>query len=143
MKVPLTNKTADNVKSVLSTPSKSVLAQSVQTPKQRPETKGRSSSTNACGLTGEEIPAQFTTITTPDKKIEIKITCISPSVNTVQYQPEIDSDHSLGCAPLSRTVVENEVNEVGEVRLRERMACLLYTSPSPRDKRQSRMPSSA
>ena len=25
----------------------------------------------------------------------------------------------------------------------ENMACLLYTSPSPRDKRQSRMPSSA
>ena len=25
----------------------------------------------------------------------------------------------------------------------EEMACLLYTSPSPRDKRQSRMPSSA
>ena len=28
-------------------------------------------------------------------------------------------------------------------RLLRRMACLLYTSPSPRDKRQSRMPSSA
>ena len=28
-------------------------------------------------------------------------------------------------------------------RLREEHACLLYTSPSPRDKRQSRMPSSA
>ena len=27
--------------------------------------------------------------------------------------------------------------------LRERTPCLLYTSPSPRDKRQSRMPSSA
>ena len=27
--------------------------------------------------------------------------------------------------------------------LDRRMACLLYTSPSPRDKRQSRMPSSA
>ena len=27
--------------------------------------------------------------------------------------------------------------------LREDIACLLYTSPSPRDKRQSRMPSSA
>ena len=26
---------------------------------------------------------------------------------------------------------------------REHMDCLLYTSPSPRDKRQSRMPSSA
>ena len=28
-------------------------------------------------------------------------------------------------------------------KLRQRKYCLLYTSPSPRDKRQSRMPSSA
>ena len=34
---------------------------------------------------------------------------------------------------------------VGVVRdiVKECIACLLYTSPSPRDKRQSRMPSSA
>ena len=32
--------------------------------------------------------------------------------------------------------VSNELKEGGKV-------CLLYTSPSPRDKRQSRMPSSA
>ena len=31
----------------------------------------------------------------------------------------------------------------GTVWLDERATCLLYTSPSPRDKRQSRMPSSA
>ena len=30
-----------------------------------------------------------------------------------------------------------------EIKLRHSMYCLLYTSPSPRDKRQSRMPSSA
>ena len=34
--------------------------------------------------------------------------------------------------------------ELGELLLAElQQACLLYTSPSPRDKRQSRMPSSA
>ena len=33
-------------------------------------------------------------------------------------------------------------NAEGVVR-RQLMGCLLYTSPSPRDKRQSRMPSSA
>ena len=32
---------------------------------------------------------------------------------------------------------------VGFFALREFITCLLYTSPSPRDKRQSRMPSSA
>ena len=31
----------------------------------------------------------------------------------------------------------------GEVRIDGGRCCLLYTSPSPRDKRQSRMPSSA
>ena len=30
-----------------------------------------------------------------------------------------------------------------EIKRRARLRCLLYTSPSPRDKRQSRMPSSA
>ena len=30
-----------------------------------------------------------------------------------------------------------------ELEMAEALACLLYTSPSPRDKRQSRMPSSA
>ena len=34
-----------------------------------------------------------------------------------------------------------EVRARGRIRLLE--SCLLYTSPSPRDKRQSRMPSSA
>ena len=32
---------------------------------------------------------------------------------------------------------------IGAVATASGMACLLYTSPSPRDKRQSRMPSSA
>ena len=40
-----------------------------------------------------------------------------------------------------------DVVEVGEgvtkVKVGDRVSCLLYTSPSPRDKRQSRMPSSA
>ena len=37
--------------------------------------------------------------------------------------------------------VSIEADEQGQRR--QRQACLLYTSPSPRDKRQSRMPSSA
>ena len=36
-----------------------------------------------------------------------------------------------------------EVNELAEILKEEYGICLLYTSPSPRDKRQSRMPSSA
>ena len=36
--------------------------------------------------------------------------------------------------------VADEESQIREFRIK---ACLLYTSPSPRDKRQSRMPSSA
>ena len=38
---------------------------------------------------------------------------------------------------------ENAELELGEATTLEVQLCLLYTSPSPRDKRQSRMPSSA
>ena len=38
---------------------------------------------------------------------------------------------------------KTEVTLTNTVTGQEYMSCLLYTSPSPRDKRQSRMPSSA
>ena len=41
------------------------------------------------------------------------------------------------------TSVENESNVIEGVEIDSIHGCLLYTSPSPRDKRQSRMPSSA
>ena len=49
---------------------------------------------------------------------------------------------------LANTVVSSGAADAAVVRLRPQqgdgsMACLLYTSPSPRDKRQARMPSSA
>ena len=37
-------------------------------------------------------------------------------------------------------IEDREVNDLSDYEVK---ACLLYTSPSPRDKRQSRMPSSA
>ena len=36
--------------------------------------------------------------------------------------------------------ISDKLTQIGDVSF---SACLLYTSPSPRDKRQSRMPSSA
>ena len=46
-----------------------------------------------------------------------------------------------------RHLADEDTTSVGESQLAESstwwMICLLYTSPSPRDKRQSRMPSSA
>ena len=45
------------------------------------------------------------------------------------------------------TVVENRIKEVkrknGVIHRRVYVSCLLYTSPSPRDRQKSRMPSSA
>ena len=46
--------------------------------------------------------------------------------------PVIESFHLIGLAILGGSVV------IGDFRL-----CLLYTSPSPRDRQKSRMPSSA
>ena len=47
--------------------------------------------------------------------------------------PDYDEDSaSIAANSLFRLISENNINP-----------CLLYTSPSPRDKRQSRMPSSA
>ena len=39
-------------------------------------------------------------------------------------------------------LLEREIRN-RKIKLTEKLLCLLYTSPSPRDKRQSRMPSSA
>ena len=43
-----------------------------------------------------------------------------------------------GSATDRKQAVEDAVEEISKIT-----GCLLYTSPSPRDKRQSRMPSSA
>ena len=55
-----------------------------------------------------------------------------------------------GAATLHLRVVDQQVDRAGVevdtqyvVGLQQRQACLLYTSPSPRDQRGSRMPSSA
>ena len=50
--------------------------------------------------------------------------------------------------PSVTTVISNNKEKMKGIakwraRIGEEKACLLYTSPSPRDKRQSRMPSSA
>ena len=52
--------------------------------------------------------------------------------------PAYDSAQSLNYTPSSNNELAVQVN-----RNRLSYVCLLYTSPSPRDKRQSRMPSSA
>ena len=42
-----------------------------------------------------------------------------------------------------QAIASSEILEIGAVKLNEQNDCLLYTSPSPRDPKTSRMPSSA
>ena len=51
----------------------------------------------------------------------------------------------LGAVPLAALVVATDFtsDRLGFMVRKQAKGCLLYTSPSPRDKRQSRMPSSA
>ena len=62
------------------------------------------------------------------------------------YTPSL---HEKSLADFLATVCEDlgfrdiHTDDVGNIIATKGSGCLLYTSPSPRDKRQSRMPSSA
>ena len=58
----------------------------------------------------------------------------------IQHDKEILADPKTS-EPM-RHHIEDELHDLEEY-VEHHKACLLYTSPSPRDKRQSRMPSSA
>ena len=69
------------------------------------------------------------------KKINVdaKIKIESPKPTSIS----IDADYGFAYPALDQAITE------GALTAKEYGSCLLYTSPSPRDKRQSRMPSSA
>ena len=59
-------------------------------------------------------------------------------------RPKIYDNQGMDHLMAMTTALIQEVAVLRDrIDLVERVACLLYTSPSPRDKRQSRMPSSA
>ena len=49
----------------------------------------------------------------------------------------------LGGTKIEAVIIDEQFQVVKRERVPTNRDCLLYTSPSPRDKRQSRMPSSA
>ena len=55
------------------------------------------------------------------------------------------TDKNISALPVIVTLHQEEIQFIGNVPIVPimKLSCLLYTSPSPRDKRQSRMPSSA
>ena len=69
-------------------------------------------------------------------RFEIRAVCSQVAERAVAVAKEFDADAAGGF----RAVVEREDIDVVLALAPD---CLLYTSPSPRDKRQSRMPSSA
>ena len=52
-------------------------------------------------------------------------------------------NHTLGYRMMTDRINRDENKNYNDKQVYKVMNCLLYTSPSPRDKRQSRMPSSA
>ena len=62
-----------------------------------------------------------------------------------RMQKELLADQSLGCLHIENWFGRNTLSLQywRSFEHLEAYSCLLYTSPSPRDKRQSRMPSSA
>ena len=58
-----------------------------------------------------------------------------------QESPSIDKDDQA--ASYRSTIVDFVENKVDDIELVFPLPCLLYTSPSPRDRQKSRMPSSA
>ena len=73
-------------------------------------------------------------------------------IQLVNYWPDIDLDEYINLKErVESRMVAADMTATGDDNLlavndpdaQYRKSCLLYTSPSPRDKRQSRMPSSA
>ena len=58
-----------------------------------------------------------------------------------EFQPDIIHSHLYEAELISRWKVFPNINYV--THCHDNMSCLLYTSPSPRDRQKSRMPSSA
>ena len=75
---------------------------------------------------------EFVKIKTPGFESKYELTKQKKNIDFYVYTPKLRNDYEGGLD------FKNEI-----IRLERPRDCLLYTSPSPRDKRQSRMPSSA
>ena len=73
------------------------------------------------------------------------------SYDNVMQVPKLEKiviSKGVGAAVNDKKLIDHALNEITDISGQKAIAtmsknCLLYTSPSPRDKRQSRMPSSA
>ena len=63
--------------------------------------------------------------------------------NFIDFKPGLVGGHCIGVDPYYLTYKSKSLGFSPEMILAGRNTCLLYTSPSPRDRQKSRMPSSA
>ena len=84
-----------------------------------------------------------------DKKYKFNTENIN-NIETIFVSPGVKKDHEIlrmasssGIKIMTDIELFSEKNNVKLIGVTGTNGCLLYTSPSPRDKRQSRMPSSA
>ena len=96
-------------------------------PKPMEESKGEKVGTT---VEGSRTPAQVTTEETVKEASEKSASAVG-----VERGP-LDADKS-------KRVIKSVLNKVSADKMDKMVACLLYTSPSPRDPKTSRMPSSA
>ena len=74
------------------------------------------------------------------KELGYQVASVYSTVDKDQKHLKL-SDEAICIGPAASK--ESYLNEAAIISAAELVGCLLYTSPSPRDKRQSRMPSSA
>ena len=70
-----------------------------------------------------------------DKIAALGLTLPEAAAPVANYVPYVISGNMV--------FISGQISKIGDEAIGGRLGCLLYTSPSPRDKRQSRMPSSA
>ena len=86
-------------------------------------------------------PANLDILAAPTTNKPIWVNMSSAAKSTDISLQAVQREFLLSAIPVLK--VMNQINEAKEDLNMLYAACLLYTSPSPRDKRQSRMPSSA
>ena len=66
------------------------------------------------------------------------------ATKTLQANETIEGIKTLQSVPTGHKIASCDIKKGNQItKYAQCIGCLLYTSPSPRDKRQSRMPSSA
>ena len=81
--------------------------------------------------------------TTPYQDNHVTVDGEPHQIEVDEVESEWESTETIDLIHNDNDKKSKRLGERGKASQQTRKSCLLYTSPSPRDKRQSRMPSSA